>query len=130
MFLRTISSQVSRPFVRSFAEIVADKSTRHPNIGSRLRRRQARLLEAGPKLIAGPSTLPSEPLPTPELPKLKQKLTQKLPVREDHGLYAFFRRKPDDTLKGENRFEVFETPESYQVLSGMVSGLNMCRLFY
>ncbi|KAF8798950.1 MRP-L47-domain-containing protein, partial [Phlegmacium glaucopus] len=111
------SSQVSRPFIRSFAEIVAETPTRHPNAGSRLRRRQARLLE-GPKLIAGPSTLPSEPLQTPGPPKPKQKLTHNVPVREDHGLYAFFRRKPDDTLKGENRFEVVETPETYQVLTG------------
>jgi len=54
------------------------------------------------------------------IPKPKQKLTQKLPVREDHGLYAFFRRKSDDTLKGEDRFEVLETPETYQILTGMV----------
>jgi large subunit ribosomal protein L47 len=71
-------------------------------------------LLAGPKLIA-PSALPSEHLPKP-----KQKLPQKLPVREDHGLYAFFRRKSDDTLVGENRFEVLETPDTYQVLTGMV----------
>ena len=123
MLLRTISSQVLRPFVRSFAEIVAEKPLRHPNSGSRLRRRQARIAtgpkSTGPKLIAGPTTPPSESLPTTELPKSKQTLIQKLPVREDHGLYAFFRRKPDDTLKGENRFEVFETPETYQLSTGM-----------
>jgi large subunit ribosomal protein L47 len=47
-------------------------------------------------------------------------------VREDHGLYAFFRRKPDDTLKGEHRFEVVETPDTFSVLTGkVVSGLNI-----
>lgn len=117
MLFRT--GQVSKPFVRLFANIVADNPIRHPNVGSRLKRRQARLL-AGPKLIAGPSTSPSEPLIASEPPNPKQKLTQKIPVREDHGLYAFFRRKPDDTLKGENRFEVVESPDTFQVLTGMI----------
>ena len=107
IFPKAISSQVSRPFIRSFAEIVAENPTRH----RKLRRRQARLL-------AG--STPSESLPTPEISK-PEKLIQKIPVREDHGLYAFFRRKSDDTLKGEDRFEVVESPDSYQVLSGMSS---------
>jgi large subunit ribosomal protein L47 len=103
---------------------VAEKPLQHPHNGPRLRRRQARL-PTGPNLIAGPTTPPSKSLPTTELPKPKQKLNQKLPVREDHGLYAFFRRKPDDTLKGEDRFEVFETPETYQLLTGMfISGVE------
>lgn len=45
----------------------------------------------------------------------------KVPVREDHGLYAFFRRKePKDgeALEGEARFEVLETPQSMQTISG------------
>lgn len=44
-----------------------------------------------------------------------------VPVREDHGLYAFFRRKePKDgeVLEGDARFEVVETPESMQEVSG------------
>ena len=111
IFPRTISSQVSRPFVRSFAEIVAENPTRR----RKLRRREARLL-------AG-----SAPSESPEPSKPMQKLIQKLPVREDHGLYAFFRRKSDHTLKGEDRFEVVESPDTYQVLSGMVvSAFKIC----
>ena len=104
IFPRTISSQVSRPFIRSFAEIVTENPTRP----RKLKRREARLL-------AG-----SAPSESPELSKPKQKLAQKISVREDHGLYAFFRRKSDDTLKGEDRFEVVESPDTYQVLTGMV----------
>lgn len=104
IFPRTISSQVSRPFIRSFAEIVAENPTRQ----RRLRRREARLLAS------------SE---SPEPSKPKEKSIQKIPVREDHGLYAFFRRKSDDTLKGEDRFEVVESPNTFQVLTGMVGRL-------
>jgi large subunit ribosomal protein L47 len=116
IFPRTISSQISRPFIRSFAEIVAVNPPRRQR---RLRRRDARLL-------AG--TAPSE---APELAKSKpnQKLIQKIHVREDHGLYAFFRRKPDDTLKGEDRFEVVESPDTFQVLTGMVVSAVKIRLY-
>ena len=107
IFPRTISSQVSRPFIRSFAEIVAENPTRQ----RRLRKREARhdllAISAPPE-----SSEPSKP---------NEKLIQKkIPVKEDHGLYAFFRRKSDDTLKGEDRFEVVESPETFQVLTGMV----------
>ena len=93
-----ISSQVSRPLIRSFAEVVAENPTRQRKLR---RRREA----------------PSE---APEPSKPKEKLIQKIPVREDHGLYAFFRRKSDDTLKGEDRFEVVESPDTFQLLTGMV----------
>ena len=84
----------------------------NPTRQRKLRRREARLL-------AG--SVPSES------PEPKQKLIQKIPVREDHGLYAFFRRKSNDTLKGEDRFEVVESPDTYQVLSGMVvSAVKIC----
>ena len=103
IFPRTISSQVSRPFIRSFAEIVAENPTRQ----RKLRKKEARLLAGS----ASESSEPSQP---------KEKLIQRIPVREDHGLYAFFRRKPDDTLKGEDRFEVVESPDTFQVLTGLV----------
>jgi large subunit ribosomal protein L47 len=108
IFPRTISSQISRPFIRSFAEIVAE----NPRRQRKLRRSQARSL-AG----SAPS----------ETPEPEQNLIQKLPVREDHGLYAFFRRKSDDSMKGEDRFEVMESPDTYQVLTGMVvSAAKLC----
>ena len=113
IFPRAISSQVSRPFVRSFAEIVAENPTGH----RKLKRSQLRLVD-------GP--VPSESIPIPELSK-PQTLVDKVPVREDHGLYAFFRRKSDDTLTGEDRFEVVESPDTYRVLSGMVvSAVKVC----
>ncbi|TFK64622.1 MRP-L47-domain-containing protein [Pluteus cervinus] len=40
----------------------------------------------------------------------------RIPVREDHGLYSFFRRKPGAELQGDARFETVETPESIQKL--------------
>lgn len=40
----------------------------------------------------------------------------RIPVREDHGLYAFFRRKAGNDLIGDARFETVETPESVQKL--------------
>lgn len=111
IFPRAVSNQVSRPFIRSFAEI----ATTIPARPRKLKRWQVPLLEA-----------PSDSLPTPELSKL-QKLTQKIAVREDHGLYAFFRRKSDDTLEGEDRFEVVESPDSFQVSTGMVvSAVKIC----
>jgi hypothetical protein len=106
-----ISSQVSRPFIRSFAEIVAENPTRQ----RKLKRRERRLLA---------DSAPSE---SPEPSKPKEKLIRKIPVREDHGLYAFFRRKSDDTLKGEDRFEAVELPDTYQLLTGMfVSAVKLC----
>ncbi|KAF9452885.1 MRP-L47-domain-containing protein [Macrolepiota fuliginosa MF-IS2] len=45
----------------------------------------------------------------------------RVPVREDHGLYGFFRRKEvkdGEVLEGDARFEVFETPQSTQIQSG------------
>ena len=46
---------------------------------------------------------------------------QRIPVREDHGLYAFFRRKNGDDLVGDERFETFESPDSGQVMTGKLS---------
>ncbi|RXW22886.1 hypothetical protein EST38_g2976 [Candolleomyces aberdarensis] len=34
----------------------------------------------------------------------------KVPVREDHGLWGFFRRKADGSLKGEDAYETVEAP--------------------
>ena len=106
-----ISSQVSRPFIRSFAEVVAENPIRQ----RKLKRRERRLLE---------DSASSE---SPEPSKPKDKLIQKIPVKEEHGLYAFFRRKSDDTLKGEDRFEVVESPDTYTLLTGVVvSAVKLC----
>lgn len=116
IFPRTVSSQISRPFIRSFSEIVPvipPQSPRPPR-PPRVRRTRKEAREAR---LAG--TAPTEPEAT-ELSKSKEKLIQKIPVREDHGLYAFFRRIPDDTRTGEDRFEVVESPQTYHILTGMV----------
>ncbi|KDR82826.1 hypothetical protein GALMADRAFT_238427 [Galerina marginata CBS 339.88] len=86
---RNASKQVSRPLTRSLAEVVT------PNAKGDFSSR--------PPDFARPQ---------------KPKLSKKIPVREDHGLYAFFRRKPDAGLVGEERFEVVETPESGQLITG------------
>ncbi|KAF8645230.1 hypothetical protein AX16_008057 [Volvariella volvacea WC 439] len=43
-------------------------------------------------------------------------LTGRIPVKKDHGLYAFFRRKQGEGLVGDARFETLESPESMQKL--------------
>lgn len=45
---------------------------------------------------------------------------RRVPVREDHGLFAFFRKKPGDNLTGEDSYEVVETPEQGRLVSGNV----------
>jgi hypothetical protein len=113
IFPRTVSSQISRPFIRSFSEIAVVNPPRPPRQRRPKRtRREAR--EA--RLLAGAPTDPE----APELSKPNENLIQKIPVRKDHGLYAFFRRIPDDTLIGEDRFEVVESPHTYHILTGMV----------
>lgn len=45
----------------------------------------------------------------------------RIPVREDHGLYAFFRMKEvkeGDSVVGDARYEVAETPENIQKVTG------------
>jgi len=72
------------------------------------------------------------PLPSVEAPAGKRKRKSKLlpepvaekpkgriPVREDHGLYGFFRRKRGDNLAGEDRYEVLETPDDGKLVSGI-----------
>jgi len=42
---------------------------------------------------------------------------ERIPVKEDHGLYAFFRKKDDDPeLKGGARYDTVEAPESMRVM--------------
>jgi len=48
-----------------------------------------------------------------------EKQKGRLPVRDDHGLYAFFRRKRGDNLVGEDRYEVLETPDEGKMVSGI-----------
>ena len=48
----------------------------------------------------------------------------RFPVREDHGLYAFFRRKEPkegEELVGDAKYEVVETPEKMQKVTGKSS---------
>jgi len=85
-------SQVSRPLCRSLATI----SDAIPKAPRRNKRKTPK--EDGPPAHA--------------------QWPGRVPVREDHGLYGFFRQKPGADLVGEDRFEVFETPESGQILTG------------
>lgn len=45
-------------------------------------------------------------------------MKDRIPVREDHGLYGFFRKKDEADLVGDARFEVVETPEKMQHATG------------
>ncbi|PPQ91692.1 hypothetical protein CVT25_012905 [Psilocybe cyanescens] len=91
------SKQVSRPLTRSLAQIVNHNFQKQSNVAGPSKRRK------------------KEPAPPPP----KQNSLIKVAVREDHGLYGFFRRKPNsDNLTGEARYEVVETPEDGQLLTG------------
>jgi len=56
-------------------------------------------------VVRAASTTSSVPLPADAWRK------GKVPVREDHGLYAFFRRKPDANLTGEDAYETVESAQ-------------------
>ncbi|KIM43206.1 hypothetical protein M413DRAFT_444015 [Hebeloma cylindrosporum] len=105
---RHASKQNSRPLLRSLAQVVGPNTRDHnPNLDAsevdpRRRRQRATKLNTTPS--ASPST------------------SSKVAVREDHGLYAFFRKVPrkadSPELVGEDRYEVVETPEEGQLLTG------------
>ncbi|KAF8158155.1 mitochondrial 39-S ribosomal protein L47 (MRP-L47)-domain-containing protein [Crassisporium funariophilum] len=105
---QTSSKQVSRTFVRSYSEIVVVKP-------KRVRVHRPRNTAAGPSKPLEAQTV--EGASTTETTS-KSSSSRRVPVKEDHGLYGFFRRKAGDDLKGEARFEVFDTPENAQVLTG------------
>ncbi|KAF8895515.1 mitochondrial 39-S ribosomal protein L47 (MRP-L47)-domain-containing protein [Infundibulicybe gibba] len=50
----------------------------------------------------------------PPAPLAHNGLNGRVPVREDHGLYAFFRRKDGEDLAGDAKYEVVESPETMQ----------------
>jgi len=63
------------------------------------------------------------PSPTPAAVKRTGHALRKgrFSVREDHGLYAFFRRKEPkegEELTGDAKYEVVETPEKMQKVTG------------
>ena len=98
---RHASKHVLRPWTRSFAQVVND--------------RRRGTSQEGSSRKTSSQTRESPPV--------------KVPVREDHGLYAFFRRKKGDHLAGEDRYEVFETPEEGQMITG-ASLVSSCRKSY
>jgi large subunit ribosomal protein L47 len=111
---RHASNRIPRSLLRSFAQIV--EPNRNPGLDSsevdtppgKERRRKPKKLD---------------PIPPAEAPSTSSsRITNKVAVREDHGLYAFFRRKPQKPdspeLVGEDRYEVVETPEEGQLITG------------
>ncbi|KAF5382730.1 hypothetical protein D9615_002850 [Tricholomella constricta] len=72
--------------------------------------------------------VPSVAASTPPAPSERQSrkptspLKERIPVKEDHGLYAFFRKKDDDSLVGDAKYEVTESPESMQKQTGESHG--------
>jgi large subunit ribosomal protein L47 len=108
LLLQSAARRLSRPSTRSFAELVPIQSAQlipHSSEEAPARRRKRT----------------SKP-PVAEKPK-----GARVPVREDHGLYAFFRRKQDDNLTGEDRYEVLEIPQEGSMVSG-ICGLFIHRL--
>ena len=117
---RFASKRIPGPFLRSFAQAVGpgDNSNLASEIDTSHRRRRRRT-----KKLGSTATLPSA-----------SSSTSKVAVREDHGLYAFFRRipqKPDSPeLVGEDKYEVVETPEEGQLITGLLFPPSLILLFY
>ena len=118
---RHAPKRIPGPFLRSLAQVVGPGD--NPNLGAseidtshRRQRRRARKLGSTTTLSSASSS------------------TSKVAVREDHGLYAFFRRipqKPDSPeLVGEDRYEVVETPEEGQLITGLLLPASLIFLFY
>lgn len=102
-FRLAVPQSLSRPLTRSYGEIVPAKPCELlPSVLSKVR--------------SDRSTPASITRYSSTVPRYKR-----VPVRDDHGLYAFFRRKNAENLTGEDRFEVFETPEEGRLISGMIS---------
>ncbi|RDB18006.1 54S ribosomal protein L4, mitochondrial [Hypsizygus marmoreus] len=55
-------------------------------------------------------------------------LKGRISVREDHGLYAFFRQKDEENLIGDAKYEVVETPEKMQKETGRAWKASELRL--
>ena len=104
MFLSAASRRLSRPCTRSFAELVPIQSAQ-PNTPP------SASAEVSPRRRKRRSQLP--------LGSVDKAKPVRVPVREDHGLYGFFRRKPGDNLTGEDRYEVVETPDDARMISGI-----------
>lgn len=105
---RNASKELSRPLIRSFAQVVPPSANTRPNS------------TAGPSKSRKRSSPASPKSPTP-LP------TEKVPVKEDHGLYAFFRKKHDhENCVGEDKYEVVESPEAGQLLTGAFISTRRC----
>jgi large subunit ribosomal protein L47 len=122
---RYASKQIPAPLLRSFAQVVGrNVQDPNPNLDaseldiSHRRQRRQRAKKLGPTTPKTPSASSSTS-------------TRKVAVREDHGLYAFFRKipqKPDSPeLVGEDRYEVVETPEEGQLITGL---LFLARLIF
>jgi len=52
----------------------------------------------------------------------------RIPVREDHGLYGFFRRKKEEDLVGDAKYEVFDLPKSSEAITGRAWRASELRL--
>lgn len=92
----------SRLTVRSFAEVVGAPSSGASTSGP-------------PLAVQSPKTTIS---PSQERIARQPALKDRITVREDHGLYGFFRKKDEADLVGDARFEVVETPEKMQHATG------------
>ncbi|KAG6878084.1 hypothetical protein C0993_012411 [Termitomyces sp. T159_Od127] len=65
------------------------------------------------KVVQAPTGSLKSPPSQRKPQKLSRILRHKVPVREDHGLWGFFRRKEKaDELEGEAKYEVFEDAQS------------------
>lgn len=97
---RTAAKRGPRPLIRSFSEAL--NAEPHPEP------------PPPPPTSAGPSRGRRPANRRSDYTALSH---EKVPVPQDHGLYAFFRKKQDGP-RGEARYEVVETPQDAQMHSG------------
>ncbi|KAF9475657.1 MRP-L47-domain-containing protein [Pholiota conissans] len=103
-FTRSAAQRVPRHLTRSFTEALTSESQ----------------IEQSSLLIttsAGPSTRGRRAPASRSTLKFATLPHEKVPVEENHGLYAFFRRKPNGPT-GEAGYEVVDTPQESQLHSG------------
>ncbi|KIY46509.1 MRP-L47-domain-containing protein [Fistulina hepatica ATCC 64428] len=82
---------------------------------------QRQALRGAPSCVRGLATV----APAPQQPKkrpINEILARKVPVRADHGLYGFFRRKPNSKLSGEDAYETLQTPNDARTLREYSAG--------
>ena len=73
---------------------------------------------------------PERGKPQPKRPApVKSVLNERVPTRDDHGLYGFFRRSVEEDAQGDDRFLMFDPvdnpPQLAKYIGGACSGMYL-----